>query len=149
MRQLDEIGQLSSAQLRCDRDCRASCCMVLQVLYLDADNFVLRDPTTLFNSHQYNETAAILWPDFWENTVAPQVAAFACCSLRLCCVSICCLQFEQLWYMYFICFLLSSKVLQHCLHRASPKNWQQAVSVSVKGSCACGCLLLPCKHWVV
>jgi hypothetical protein len=47
------------------------CCV--QVLYLDADNFVLRDPSALFDTQEYKSTAAIFWPDFWSNTLAPEV----------------------------------------------------------------------------
>lgn len=36
-----------------------------EVLYLDADNFVRRDPEYLFNSDLFKEYGAILWPDGW------------------------------------------------------------------------------------
>jgi len=35
-----------------------------QVLYLDADNMPVRDPTFLFETKQFAETGAIFWPDF-------------------------------------------------------------------------------------
>lgn len=51
-----------------------------QVLYLDADNFVLRDTSVLFASQEYNNTAAIFWQDYWSNSLAPEVC-FAVASL--------------------------------------------------------------------
>jgi alpha 1,2-mannosyltransferase len=41
---------------------------------LDADNIPLGDPSSLFSTAEYNATGALLWPDFWGNTVAPQAA---------------------------------------------------------------------------
>jgi len=52
---------------------------VLQVIYLDADNFVVRDPAALFASPEYNSTAAIFWQDYWANTVAPEVRVQGAC----------------------------------------------------------------------
>jgi hypothetical protein len=43
------------------------------VIYLDADNIPLRDPAFLFESSEYNATGALLWQDFWDNTMAPEV----------------------------------------------------------------------------
>jgi hypothetical protein len=45
----------------------------VQVIYLDADNFVLQDPSVLFASKEYNNTAALFWQDYWTNTLAPEV----------------------------------------------------------------------------
>ncbi|CAI5714877.1 unnamed protein product [Peronospora effusa] len=41
------------------------------VLLLDADNFAVRDPNYLFDTHEFLETGAIFWPDFWKpsNTI--------------------------------------------------------------------------------
>ncbi|EQC35564.1 hypothetical protein SDRG_06853 [Saprolegnia diclina VS20] len=41
------------------------------VLFLDADNFPLRDPTYLFHLPEFTSTGAIFWPDFWHprNTI--------------------------------------------------------------------------------
>ena len=41
------------------------------VLLLDTDNFVLRDPTYLFDTPEFRENGAIFWPDFWSphNTI--------------------------------------------------------------------------------
>ncbi|GMF48135.1 unnamed protein product [Phytophthora fragariaefolia] len=36
------------------------------VLFLDADNVPVRDPTFLFESHEFRENGAIFWPDFWH-----------------------------------------------------------------------------------
>lgn len=63
-----------------------------QVLYLDADNIPVRDPSQLFASAQYNASGALFWQDYWENTLAPQVSAprrsthrsrTACCCNRV------------------------------------------------------------------
>ncbi|GIL84768.1 hypothetical protein Vretimale_14448 [Volvox reticuliferus] len=45
-----------------------------EVLFLDSDNTVLRDPTFLFESEEYVSTGALLWPDYWDRTAAPEVA---------------------------------------------------------------------------
>ncbi|KAF4134381.1 putative Mannosyltransferase [Phytophthora infestans] len=39
-----------------------------RVLFLDADNVPVRDPSFLFNSPEFLETGAIFWPDFWHPT---------------------------------------------------------------------------------
>lgn len=36
------------------------------VLFLDADNVPVRDPTYLFDSLEYQRTGALFWPDFWH-----------------------------------------------------------------------------------
>lgn len=38
------------------------------VLFLDADNVPVRDPTFLFESPEFKETGAVFWPDFWHPT---------------------------------------------------------------------------------
>ncbi|KAG3117669.1 hypothetical protein PI125_g3575 [Phytophthora idaei] len=42
-----------------------------QVLFLDADNSPVRDPTYLFSTPEFVENGAIFWPDFWHpmNTI--------------------------------------------------------------------------------
>jgi alpha 1,2-mannosyltransferase len=37
-----------------------------RVLFLDADNVPVRDPSFLFDSPEFVETGAIFWPDFWH-----------------------------------------------------------------------------------
>ncbi|RLN36683.1 hypothetical protein BBJ28_00023949, partial [Nothophytophthora sp. Chile5] len=37
-----------------------------RVLFLDADNVPVRDPTFLFESSEFVETGALFWPDFWH-----------------------------------------------------------------------------------
>jgi len=49
-----------------------------QIIYLDADNIPLRDPTFLLYTAEYNETRALFWQDFWTNTMAPQVGGWVC-----------------------------------------------------------------------
>ncbi|KAG7392037.1 hypothetical protein PHYBOEH_006513 [Phytophthora boehmeriae] len=36
------------------------------VLFLDADNVPVRDPTYLFESREFRDQGAIFWPDFWH-----------------------------------------------------------------------------------
>ncbi|PNW86953.1 hypothetical protein CHLRE_02g102750v5 [Chlamydomonas reinhardtii] len=43
-----------------------------EVLFLDSDNAVLRDPTYLFDSPAYRDTGALLWPDWWSSTAAKE-----------------------------------------------------------------------------
>ncbi|OWZ13745.1 hypothetical protein PHMEG_00012876 [Phytophthora megakarya] len=37
-----------------------------RVLFLDADNVPVRDPTFLFGSPEFKWTGAVFWPDFWH-----------------------------------------------------------------------------------
>lgn len=34
-----------------------------EILYLDSDNFVVKDPTYLFDTEEYAATGAVFWPD--------------------------------------------------------------------------------------
>jgi hypothetical protein len=50
------------------------CSMLLssftEILYLDADNNVLYDPTFLFDTPEYKAHEALFWPDFWSLNIA-------------------------------------------------------------------------------
>jgi len=35
------------------------------VLFLDADNYPINDPTSLFNTASFTKTGLVTWPDFW------------------------------------------------------------------------------------
>ncbi|KAJ8525396.1 hypothetical protein ON010_g15718 [Phytophthora cinnamomi] len=37
-----------------------------RVLFLDADNFPVRDPSSVFSSAEFNRTGAVFWPDYWH-----------------------------------------------------------------------------------
>lgn len=37
-----------------------------RVLFLDADNVPVRDPSFLFDSPEFQDTGAVFWPDFWH-----------------------------------------------------------------------------------
>ncbi|RLN96877.1 hypothetical protein BBJ28_00024570 [Nothophytophthora sp. Chile5] len=37
-----------------------------RVLFLDADNVPVRDPSVLFDATEFKETGAVFWPDFWH-----------------------------------------------------------------------------------
>lgn len=52
----------------------SECSLLRQVLFLDADNIAVRDPLPLFASPGYNATGALLWPDYWERSAAPDIA---------------------------------------------------------------------------
>ena len=41
------------------------------VLLLDADNFPIHDPMTVFQSDPFKSTGYILWPDYWRRTTSP------------------------------------------------------------------------------
>lgn len=36
------------------------------LLFLDADNLPVKDPTYLFETREFKETGAVFWPDFWH-----------------------------------------------------------------------------------
>ena len=42
-----------------------------EILFLDADNFALSNPDSLFDSEPYQEHGVILWPDYWRNSGSP------------------------------------------------------------------------------
>jgi hypothetical protein len=44
-----------------------------EVLLLDADQVPVADPASLFSDAGYQETGALLWPDFWSATWAPDL----------------------------------------------------------------------------
>ena len=48
-----------------------------EVLYLDADNVALGDPTSLFDSPQLARSGLLLWPDFWPPSIAPDAYVIA------------------------------------------------------------------------
>ena len=37
-----------------------------EVLFMDADNICVKDPTELFETAEYLEYGAVFWPDFWQ-----------------------------------------------------------------------------------
>jgi hypothetical protein len=41
------------------------------VLFLDADNVPISDPTPLFSSAEFKETGVLLWRDYWDASWAP------------------------------------------------------------------------------
>ena len=47
----------------------------MQVIFLDSDNVPVADPTPLFYSVEYASTGALLWPDYWQSSAAPDLAA--------------------------------------------------------------------------
>lgn len=44
------------------------------MLFLDADSVAVADPTPLFQAHAFQDTGALLWPDYWASTAAPDLA---------------------------------------------------------------------------
>ena len=42
-----------------------------EILFLDSDNIPLINPDDLFDSDIYQETGAILWPDYWQKSESP------------------------------------------------------------------------------
>lgn len=45
----------------------------MQVIFLDSDNVALDDVGMLFRSPQYQEYGALLWPDYWASSAAPDL----------------------------------------------------------------------------
>lgn len=45
-----------------------------EVVFLDADNFVLTDPRELFEGPEYAATGALFWADFWAPDYAPEAS---------------------------------------------------------------------------
>ena len=45
-----------------------------EVLLMDSDNIVLRDPSSLFATDLYESRGSILWMDFWRGSAAPDLA---------------------------------------------------------------------------
>lgn len=45
------------------------------ILFLDADNFPIVDPSTFFDEEPYTSTGLVTWPDFWESMVSPEYYA--------------------------------------------------------------------------
>lgn len=45
----------------------------LQVIFLDSDNVAVADPSTLFDSAAYVAKGAVLWPDYWASSAAPDL----------------------------------------------------------------------------
>jgi alpha 1,2-mannosyltransferase len=46
-----------------------------EVLFLDADNVPVADPTGLFHAEEYERTGALFWRDFWDPSWAPDAPA--------------------------------------------------------------------------
>lgn len=45
----------------------------LQIIFLDSDNVAVADPAALFTSAAYLDKGAVLWPDYWASTAAPDL----------------------------------------------------------------------------
>ena len=48
-----------------------------EVLFLDADNVALRDPSQLFDWPPYRQAGLLLWPDYWAPSTAPDALRVA------------------------------------------------------------------------
>jgi len=46
-----------------------------EVIFLDSDNVALSDPSPLLDADAYLDAGAVLWPDYWQSTAAPDLAA--------------------------------------------------------------------------
>ena len=40
---------------------------------MDSDNVAVADPSTLFDSAAYVAKGAVLWPDYWSSSAAPDL----------------------------------------------------------------------------
>jgi alpha 1,2-mannosyltransferase len=45
----------------------------MQVIFLDSDNVAVGDVEVLFESPEYQQHGALLWPDYWKSSAAPDV----------------------------------------------------------------------------
>jgi hypothetical protein len=45
----------------------------LQIIFLDSDNVAITDPTALFDTPEYLDKGALLWPDYWASSAAPDL----------------------------------------------------------------------------
>jgi len=52
-----------------------------EILFLDADNIVLRSPRNLFHGEAYLRTGSLLWKDFWLESRAPESSKIGAKSL--------------------------------------------------------------------
>ena len=48
-------------------------CLGVQVIFLDSDNVAVADPAALFDSAAYVDKGAVLWPDYWASSAAPDL----------------------------------------------------------------------------
>ena len=46
---------------------------LLQVIFLDSDNVAIAEPSALFESRAYLDKGAVLWPDYWASSAAPDL----------------------------------------------------------------------------
>ncbi len=68
--QLRTVGQLEKGDMWKAFHIKAAAiqqCSFNQILYLDTDSYLLRDPTYLFNSPQYQKHGILVWPDFTKS----------------------------------------------------------------------------------
>ena len=47
--------------------------LFVQVIFLDSDNVPIADVRPLFGEPQYVRCGALLWPDYWESSAAPDL----------------------------------------------------------------------------
>ena len=47
--------------------------VLLQVIFLDSDNVPIADVAQLFDTQEYVRYGALLWPDYWDNSAAPDL----------------------------------------------------------------------------
>ncbi len=45
----------------------------VQIIFLDSDNVAITDPTALFDTAEYLDKGAVLWPDYWASSAAPDL----------------------------------------------------------------------------
>ena len=46
---------------------------VMQVIFLDSDNVAIADVGQLFATTEYTRYGALLWPDYWDSSAAPDL----------------------------------------------------------------------------
>lgn len=54
-----------------------------EVLFLDADNICVKDPTGLFYAEEYLQKGAVFWPDYWSTSAANPIWAITGAKMEL------------------------------------------------------------------
>ena len=57
--------------VRCIASRRSAC--PVQIIFLDSDNVAITDPKALFDTPEYLDQGAVLWPDYWASSAAPDL----------------------------------------------------------------------------
>lgn len=83
--QLSLLGSMSNSHKCLDTQTECLCMNVsailqacpspcpVQIIFLDSDNVAITDPKALFDTAEYVDKGAVLWPDYWASSGAPDL----------------------------------------------------------------------------